>query len=271
MSTKPAHQVVKGRRATLSDVDASQAHYIATKTTDENVYLFVPNLIGYARVILAALALYYMPFHPRYCTLLYGASTLLDAADGYAARTLKQASQFGAVLDMIVDRQDLCTTSCLLCYLASAYPNYALLFQALISLDFSSHYMHMVSTLTTGSRHHKEIKEDVSRILRWYYKKPVLFTMCAGNELFFVALYLVKWDKTPLYTLLPYSLTTSPFFIEYVPRWMVHATFAQTLATVTLPICVGKNIVNVVQAWKASKVLVGVDLRERALAQSKSS
>ena len=46
-----------------------------------------------------------MPFHPRYCTLLYGASTLLDAADGYAARTLKQASQFGAVLDMIVDRQ----------------------------------------------------------------------------------------------------------------------------------------------------------------------
>ena len=60
---------------------------------------------GYARVILAALALYYMPFHPRYCTLLYGASTLLDAADGYAARTLKQASQFGAVLDMIVDRQ----------------------------------------------------------------------------------------------------------------------------------------------------------------------
>lgn len=45
-----------------------------------------------------------MPYHPRYCTLLYGASSLLDAADGYAARKLGQASQFGAVLDMIVDR-----------------------------------------------------------------------------------------------------------------------------------------------------------------------
>ena len=112
---------------------------------------------GYARVILAAFALYYMPYHPRYCTLLYGASSLLDAADGYAARKLGQTSQFGAVLDMIVDRYATsarhrnrvltfcrCTTSCLLCYLASAYPNYALLFQALISLDFSSHYMHMV-------------------------------------------------------------------------------------------------------------------------------
>jgi phosphatidylglycerophosphate synthase len=36
-----------------------------------------------------------------------------------------------------------CTTSCLLCYLSSAYPAYALFFQFLISLDFASHYMHM--------------------------------------------------------------------------------------------------------------------------------
>ncbi|KAG8824383.1 CDP-diacylglycerol-inositol 3-phosphatidyltransferase [Serendipita sp. 401] len=268
MSKRTAHVVVKGRRATLSDVDASQAHEIATKTTEENVYLFVPNFIGYARIVLAALALYYMPFHPRYCTLLYGASTLLDAADGYAARALKQASQFGAVLDMIVDR---CTTSCLLCYLASAYPNYALVFQGLISLDFSSHYMHMVSTLTTGSRHHKEVKEDVSRILRWYYKKSVLFTMCAGNELFFVALYLLKWDKTPLYTLFPYAWTSSELFVENVPRFALRLTFAQALAAITFPISLGKNIVNIVQAWKASKVLVGVDLRERALAKTKAT
>lgn len=36
-----------------------------------------------------------------------------------------------------------CMTSCLLCFLASAYPRFALLFQFLISLDFSSHYIHM--------------------------------------------------------------------------------------------------------------------------------
>ena len=35
------------------------------------------------------------------------------------------------------------TTSCLLCYLSSAYPQHALIFQFLIALDFSSHYMHM--------------------------------------------------------------------------------------------------------------------------------
>ena len=47
-----------------------------------------------------------MPYHPRYSMLLYGASSLLDAADGYAARALNQSSEFGAVLDMVTDRCD---------------------------------------------------------------------------------------------------------------------------------------------------------------------
>jgi hypothetical protein len=42
-----------------------------------------------------------------------------------------------------LDRECRCTTSCLLCHLSSAYPEFAILFQFLISLDFSSHYMHM--------------------------------------------------------------------------------------------------------------------------------
>lgn len=115
---------------------------IADHSVDENVFLFVPNLIGYARVILAGVALYEMPTHPKACTVAYGISCLLDAVDGQAARALGQSSKFGAVLDMVTDR---CTTACLLCYLASAYPKWALLFQFLISLDFASHYIHMYS------------------------------------------------------------------------------------------------------------------------------
>jgi phosphatidylglycerophosphate synthase len=45
-----------------------------------------------------------MPYHPRYSMLLYSASSLLDVADGYAARLLNQSSEFGAVLDMVTDR-----------------------------------------------------------------------------------------------------------------------------------------------------------------------
>lgn len=53
---------------------------------------------------MAALSLHYMRDHPKYCTLLYGVSCLLDAVDGYAARALNQTSKFGAVLDMVTDR-----------------------------------------------------------------------------------------------------------------------------------------------------------------------
>jgi len=59
---------------------------------------------GYSRIILAGLALHYMSYHPKYCTLLYCISCLLDAVDGQAARALDQTSKFGAVLDMVTDR-----------------------------------------------------------------------------------------------------------------------------------------------------------------------
>lgn len=62
------------------------------------------TLKGYARIVLAALSLYYMKSQPKTCTLLYGVSCLLDAADGQAARMLGQSTKFGAVLDMVTDR-----------------------------------------------------------------------------------------------------------------------------------------------------------------------
>ncbi|KAJ7156034.1 phosphatidylinositol synthase [Mycena crocata] len=243
------------RRNAAVDVDAEEALDLATAQS-ENVFLFVPNLIGYTRIILAGLSLHFMSYHPIRCTIAYCVSCLLDAVDGQAARALGQTSKFGAVLDMVTDR---CTTSCLLCYLSSAYPDYALFFQFLIALDFSSHYMHMYSSLVTGSRSHKLVTGDVSRILWWYYNDPfTLFVVCAGNELFFVSLYLMKWTVTPIG--LP----------EYVP-WGSSLTYAQLFALISCPVFTLKNIINVVQLWKASKILVGVDIAERKEARKRAS
>ncbi|KAI0065438.1 CDP-diacylglycerol-inositol 3-phosphatidyltransferase [Artomyces pyxidatus] len=235
-------------------VDPKHAVDLATQQSySENVFLFVPNLIGYTRILLAGLALHFMSYHPKYCTLAYSVSCLLDAVDGQAARALGQTSKFGAVLDMVTDR---CTTSCLLCYLSSAYPDYALAFQFLISLDFASHYMHMYSSLVTGSRSHKLVTSDVSRILWLYYNDSrTLFIMCAGNEGFFVALYLMKWVKTPIG--LTHPLVTD-------------LTWPQLAAFITFWIFLAKNIINFVQLWKASKILVGVDLAERKKARDEA-
>ena len=66
-----------------------------------NVHLTVT---GYARIIIAAISLYYMRDNPRLCTVLYLVSCILDAFDGKMARLLNQSTRFGAVLDMVTDR-----------------------------------------------------------------------------------------------------------------------------------------------------------------------
>lgn len=140
------------------------------------------GLAGYSRVVLALTSLYYMPLHPRTCTLLYSVSCLLDALDGYAARRYEQSTKFGAVLDMVTDR---CTTTCLLVFLAQAFPRWSIVFQLLISLDLASHYMHMYATLSMGgsSRSHKNVDESRNWLLKQYYSNNVRLT-CANAQHF---------------------------------------------------------------------------------------
>nr|XP_019048976.1 CDP-diacylglycerol-inositol 3-phosphatidyltransferase [Kwoniella bestiolae CBS 10118]OCF27906.1 CDP-diacylglycerol-inositol 3-phosphatidyltransferase [Kwoniella bestiolae CBS 10118] len=230
--------------------------YAVDLAIDENVFLFVPNLIGYVRVITAAASLVFMPYHPKWCTTLYFVSCMLDAFDGMAARALGQTSKFGAVLDMVTDR---CATACLLTFLTSVYPNWSLLFMFLITLDFSSHYIHMYSSLVTGSSSHKTVTSDVSRILWYYYNDSrTLFFFCFANEVFFVCLYLNAFWLTPITSSFP------------IPTFL-NLTWPQVVGLLTFPICAGKQIINVVQFWKASKILVGVDLAERQTARREAA
>ncbi len=129
--------------------------------------------IGYSRIVLAIASLYYMPLHPRTCSILYSISCLLDALDGYAARYFQQSTRFGAVLDMVTDR---CTTSCLLVFLSSAFPRWAIVFQGLISVDFASHYIHMYATLAMGGsdESHKNVDKSRSWLLNLYYTNKVI-------------------------------------------------------------------------------------------------
>jgi len=120
-----------------------------------------------------------MPLHPKTCSGLYSISCLLDALDGYAARHFEQSTRFGAVLDMVTDR---CTTSCLLVFLASAWPRWALVFQGLISLDLASHYIHMYATLSMGGsdQSHKKVDASRSKILNLYYTNKVCASLFFG-------------------------------------------------------------------------------------------
>jgi CDP-diacylglycerol--inositol 3-phosphatidyltransferase len=92
-----------------------------------------------------------------------------------AARKFEQSTKFGAVLDMVTDR---CTTTCLLVFLASAFPRWSIVIQGLISLDLASHYMQMYTTLTmagSGQSHKKVDEERHGWLMTLYYTNTVGF------------------------------------------------------------------------------------------------
>ncbi|UNI20007.1 CDP-diacylglycerol--inositol 3-phosphatidyltransferase [Purpureocillium takamizusanense] len=270
---------------------AAVAHNASDKSDaepKENIFLFWPNVIGYWRIVLAIASLYYMPLHPRTCSLLYSISCLLDALDGYAARIFEQSTRFGAVLDMVTDR---CTTSCLLVFLSSAFPRWAIIFQSLIALDFSSHYMHMYATLVVGGADssHKNIDKSQSRLLNLYYSnKNVLFVFCALNELFFIALYLLSFSSpllsphliksveessggliqpgVPVNASLLRQLFPDPFSaaaLEIARANKMDSNIPWALAGLSFPVMAMKQFINVVQLVKASRSLAEVDIKSR--------
>jgi len=181
----------------------------------------------------------YMPTDMTIAVSSYLLSQFLDAFDGHAARALQQCTKFGAVLDMVTDR---CSTMGMLIVLASFYPKYQFIFICVTVLDISSHWVQVYSNLSLGQSH-KTVKETGNFFLRLYYtSRPVLFTMCAGNELFFAMLYIMHF-------------TTGPAVLGYgIVYW---------IAVICFPISFVKNSINVIQLVGGFDVLAELDVDER--------
>jgi CDP-diacylglycerol--inositol 3-phosphatidyltransferase len=214
----------------------------------DNVYLFIPNIIGYARVVLMFVGFYYMPTCYVTAGTCYLLSQLLDAFDGHAARAYNQCTKFGAVLDMVTDRV---STAGLLVCLSLFYPKMVFVFQFLIVLDISSHWIQVYSTLLRGETSHKKIDQSGNIVLRLYYtSRVVLFSMCAGNELFFAMLYLLHF-------------TTGPIVGGGVGLFTI-------VAVLCLPVCVTKNLISVVQLVGGMQILADIDVKDRVAGRAKT-
>ncbi|XP_018644896.1 CDP-diacylglycerol--inositol 3-phosphatidyltransferase [Schistosoma mansoni] len=151
-----------------------------------SVFLFIPNVIGYIRIVLLFQACYFMKTNCELTLLTYIISCLLDAVDGCAARALNQSTKFGAMLDMIVDR---CSTMCLLACLIYFYPSYILLFQFSMIVDIASHWLHLHSSVLSGKSSHKFIDLKANRFLKLYYtNRIILFLMLFGFGLWSIVI-----------------------------------------------------------------------------------
>ena len=68
------------------------------------VLLYIPNLIGYARILSLIISFFYIDCCFWKFTFLYSFSIFLDCIDGMAARYFNQISKFGGFLDVFTDR-----------------------------------------------------------------------------------------------------------------------------------------------------------------------
>ncbi|VDK33363.1 unnamed protein product [Taenia asiatica] len=202
-------------------------------------------LQGYARILLLLYACWYMSTDPVRAVVSYLLSALLDAVDGHVARLLNQSTKFGAALDMLSDR---CTTTCLLFTLGVFYPRYLFLFQMSACIDIASHWLHVQSSIQSGSSSHKTISLDGNPLLRVYYtNRVILFIMCAGNELFYAMLYLLHFTKGP---------TSFGLGICLVILYL------------SLPIAFLKTLISLVHLYAAAVNMAGIDAFERERTQS---
>ncbi|CAH1231220.1 CDIPT [Branchiostoma lanceolatum] len=209
----------------------------------ENIFLFVPNLIGYGRIILALVAFYYMPYNPIIGSICYIISGMLDAVDGYAARALNQSSRVGAMLDQLTDRVGTCGLLMVLCML---YPRWAILFQISTALDITSHWIHFYSsTSLLKSTSHKTVDYGSSILKLYYTSRPLLFFMCLGNETCYTMLYLCYF-------------TPGPYLLPFLEIGLFDLLFF-----VSLPVAIAKAFCSWLQLKGAMSAIADVDVEER--------
>ncbi|XP_034237701.1 CDP-diacylglycerol--inositol 3-phosphatidyltransferase [Thrips palmi] len=213
----------------------------------DNIFLFVPNLIGYARIVLALVAFVFMTTNYIIATWCYVLSAFLDVFDGYFARKLNQGTKFGAMLDQLTDR---CGTTGLLVTLAYLYPSYMFFFQVSIAIDISCHWIYLHSSTLQGKTSHKFIDMSENPIMHRYYSdRKVLFFMCAGNEGFFASLYLLYFTEGPL---------------------LFGISILKVICLLSFPVMLVKTGISLLHGFVASLNLATIDLKEREEAKAKS-
>lgn len=100
------------------------------------------------------------------------------------------------MLDQLTDRAG---TACLMMTLATFYPEYTFWLQISMAIDITCHWLYLHTVILQGKTSHKFIDMSENPVMHVYYtNKTVLFFMCAGNEAFYAALYVMHFYTGPI-------------------------------------------------------------------------
>ena len=153
------------------------------------VFLFAPNIVGYIRAALIIVASDHIksflvePIKDKtgdaerstsIFLILYVLNFIMDALDGFLARSLGQTSKFGACLDMVLDR-----LGTAMLFVALVLKTQSTLWLVPMYLDIAAHWF-----LTLASKTNHKLQNEP--ILKWYYTN--LLVICVFHEAFLIAL-----------------------------------------------------------------------------------
>ncbi|CAA7020690.1 unnamed protein product [Microthlaspi erraticum] len=212
-----------------------------------SVYLYIPNIVGYMRVILNCIAFAVCFSNKTLFSLLYFFSFCCDAVDGWCARKFNQVSTFGAVLDMVTDRV---STACLLVILSQIYRP-SLAFLSLLALDIASHWLQMYSTFLSGKTSHKDVKDSTSWLFRLYYGNRMFMGYCCVScEVLYIILLLIAKNQTEN-------------LIKVVVESLMQCSPLSLLLALSIFGWSIKQIINVIQMKTAADVCVLYDIEKQ--------
>jgi CDP-diacylglycerol--inositol 3-phosphatidyltransferase len=231
-----------------------------------NVLLYVPNIIGYARIAACLYSVAVAFTSPLLCILLYFAGFACDELDGRMARMLNQTSTLGAVLDMVTDR--LATTGLLL-ILAMQYPAWYMACILLVFLDIFSHWFQMYATLLLGATTHKDAHSR-SWLVAFYYSSRIFMGFCCVCvEVLYLTMYAVQFEQMRDFRIAGLVLRVPQAVLAQAP--LVGELFNDKGASImglllfaAIPGFTVKQICNWVQLQEATALLVDYE-RKRSI------
>ncbi|KAK4562244.1 hypothetical protein RGQ29_004918 [Quercus rubra] len=212
-----------------------------------SVYLYIPNIIGYLRVIMNIIAFAQCYNNKWLFSVLYFLSFIFDALDGWCARKFNQVSTFGSVFDMVTDR---ISTGSLLVILSQVYrPGF--IFLSLLALDIGSHWLQMYSTFLSGKVNHKDVKDSSNWLFKAYYGNRMFMAYCCvAVEVLYIALFLLAENQTE-------SL------MDVLTRSAKQSLLISSILALSIFGCATKQIVNVIQMKTAADLCVLYDIDKK--------
>jgi phosphatidylglycerophosphate synthase len=209
---------------------------------------YLCNIIGYVRFAAILASWKFALTDPYIFTALFAFASLLDAVDGPVARLLNQTSQYGAQLDILMDR--FCTESLIFVVLKLGLASikeegernwHGFYFATLFLIDFITYWFLIYSKylVSDGLKPHRE-----TNVLIQLYNNPVvLFVVSLLSELYVFIFYM-------------------QYFPDHFINVLNHNSFNLLVALATGGV-IFKNLINLLFLAASSTRIVTLDVDQK--------